>query len=224
MVQPDLKKLVAYSSVSHMGFIVLGIFAMNEEGLQGSVLQMVNHGLSTGALFLLVGMIYDRRHTRLIKEFGGIARVMPVYATFFMIVMLSSAGLPGLNGFVGEFLILLGAFKSAVLGTPAFAIVGASGVILAAVYLLWSYQQVFFGKVERPENAALKDLSLREWIVLVPVLVFIVWIGWHPATFLNTSAAASKQVIHRIEEARKGNLPGKAQTVQQQSGTPEAAR
>ncbi len=214
MVQPDLKKLVAYSSVSHMGFIVLGIFAMNEEGLQGSVLQMVNHGLSTGALFLLVGMIYDRRHTRLIKEFGGIARVMPVYATFFMIVMLSSAGLPGLNGFVGEFLILLGAFKSAVLGTPAFAIVGASGVILAAVYLLWSYQQVFFGKVERPENAALKDLSLREWIVLVPVLVFIVWIGWHPATFLNTSAAASKQVIHRIEEARKGNLPGKAQAVQ----------
>ena len=204
MVQPDLKKLVAYSSVSHLGFVVLGIFALNVEALQGSVIQMVSHGLSTGALFLLVGMIYDRRHTRLIKDYGGLARTMPVFATFFMIVTLSSAGLPGLNGFIGEFLILLGSFNSPYLGTPAFAIAGALGVILAAVYLLWGYQRVFFGKVENPENKALKDLSLREWLVLIPVVVFIVWIGIYPGTFLRKSELASRQVIHQFEQARRG--------------------
>lgn len=203
MVQPDLKKLVAYSSVSHLGFVVLGIFALTEEGMQGSVIQMVNHGLSTGALFLLVGMIYDRRHTRMIKDFGGIARVMPVFATFFMIVALSSAGLPGLNGFVGEFLILLGTFKSQVLGSPWYAIVAALGVVFAAVYLLWSYQRVFFGTVDNPENEKLADLSLREWMVLVPVVVFIVWIGFFPGTFLEKSAASSKQLVERIENARR---------------------
>jgi NADH-quinone oxidoreductase subunit M len=204
MVQPDLKKLVAYSSVSHLGFVVLGIFALTEEAMQGAVLQMVNHGLSTGALFLLVGMIYDRRHTRMIKDYGGIARIMPVFATFFMVVALSSAGLPGLNGFIGEFLILIGAFKSQFLASPWYAILGASGVIFAAVYLLWSYQQVFFGKVTRAENEKLTDLSTREWAVLVPVLVFIVWIGFYPSTFLNKSAAASKALIQQIESARKG--------------------
>jgi NADH-quinone oxidoreductase subunit M len=204
MVQPDLKKLVAYSSVSHLGFVVLGILAITEEGMQGSVIQMVNHGLSTGALFLLVGMIYDRRHTRMIKDFGGIARIMPVYATFFMIVALSSAGLPGLNGFVGEFLILLGSFKSAALGSPWYAIVGATGVIFAAVYLLWSYQRIFFGTVDNPENSKLVDLSVREWTVLVPVVVFIVWIGFFPGTFLEKSAASSKQLVERIESARRG--------------------
>jgi NADH-quinone oxidoreductase subunit M len=204
MVQPDLKKLVAYSSVSHLGFVVLGIFALNEEAMQGSVIQMINHGLSTGALFLLVGMIYDRRHTRMIKDFGGVARVMPVFATFFMIVMLSSAGLPGLNGFVGEFLILLGSFKSKFLSTPAFAIVGATGVIFAAVYLLWSYQRVFFGTVDRPENEKLVDLSKREWAVLIPVIVFIVWIGFYPGTFLDKSAASTKQLIQHIEDIKKG--------------------
>jgi NADH-quinone oxidoreductase subunit M len=204
MVQVDLKKLVAYSSVSHLGFVVLGIFALNEEGMQGSVIQMINHGLSTGALFLLVGMIYDRRHTRLIKDFGGLAKQMPVYAAFFMIVMLSSVGLPGLNGFVGEFLILLGAFKSQLLGTPLYAIIGATGVIFAAVYLLWSYQRVFFGKLENPANEKLMDLSAREIAVLVPVLVFIVWIGFYPATFLDKSAASSKHVIQQIENARLG--------------------
>ncbi len=206
MVQPDLKKLVAYSSVSHLGFVVLGLFAMNEEGVQGSVIQMVNHGLSTGALFLLVGMIYDRRHTRMIGDFGGIARIMPVYATFFMIVMLSSAGLPGLNGFVGEFLILLGSFNSAVLGTPAYAVLAATGVIFAAVYLLWSYQRVFFGTVVHEQNRSLKDLSPREWAVLVPVVIFIVWIGWFPSTFLDKSALATQQVVRRLELARHGML------------------
>ncbi len=188
MVQPDLKKLVAYSSVSHLGFVVLGIFALNEEGMQGSVLQMINHGLSTGALFLLVGMIYDRRHTRMIGDFGGIARIMPVFATFFMIVMLSSAGLPGLNGFVGEFLILAGAFTSKLLGTPWYAIAAATGVIFAAVYLLWSYQRVFFGKVVHHENDGLKDLDSREWLVLVPIVVFIVWIVVYPSCIMDFSA------------------------------------
>ncbi len=210
MVQPDIKKLVAYSSVSHLGFVVLGIFALTEEGMQGSVIQMINHGLSTGALFLLVGMIYDRRHTRLLKDFGGLARPMPVYATFFMIVMLSSAGLPGLNGFVGEFLILLGTFRSRFLGTPWYAIAASTGVILAAVYLLWSYQRVFFGKNENPANQSLKDLTPREIAVLVPVVIFIVWIGVAPMTFLGKSAAASKQIIQRIESARQGTLKGYA--------------
>jgi len=204
MVQPDLKKLVAYSSVSHLGFVVLGIFAINPEAMQGSVIQMVSHGLSTGALFLLVGMIYDRRHTRLIKDYGGLARSMPVFAAFFMVVALSSAGLPGLNGFVGEFLILLGSFNSTYLGTPAFAIAGALGVILAAVYLLWGYQRVFFGKVDHAENKALADLTPREWAVLVPVVVFIVWIGVYPRTFLGKSELASRQVIQQFEQARRG--------------------
>ncbi len=204
MVQADFKKLVAYSSVSHLGFVVLGIFAVNEEGMQGSVVQMVNHGLSTGALFLLVGMIYDRRHTRMIKDFGGLAAQMPVYAAFFMIVMLSSAGLPGLNGFIGEFLILLGAFKSQFLGNHVYAILGATGVIFAAVYLLWSYQRVFFGKLENPENRKLLDLSPREIAVLVPVVVFIVWIGLYPNTFLEKSVAASRQVVQQVQNARFG--------------------
>jgi len=208
MVQPDIKKLVAYSSVSHLGFVVLGIFALTEEGMQGAVIQMINHGLSTGALFLLVGMIYDRRHTRLLKDFGGLAKPMPVYAALFMIVMLSSAGLPGLNGFIGEFLILLGSFRSQFLGTPWYAIVAATGVILAAVYLLWSYQRMFFGKNDNPDNQSLRDLSGRELAVLIPVVVFIVWIGVSPQTFLSKSAASTKQVIQRIEDARRGSLQG----------------
>jgi NADH-quinone oxidoreductase subunit M len=220
-VQPDLKKLVAYSSVSHLGFVVLGIFALNEEAMQGSIIQMINHGLSTGALFLLVGMIYDRRHTRMIKDFGGLAKSMPIYATFFMIVMLSSAGLPGLNGFVGEFLILLGAFRSQFLDNYWFAIFGATGVILAAVYLLWSYQRMFFGKLENPANQSVKDLNLREWFVLVPVVVFIVWIGFYPSTFLGKSEASTKHLIQQIQDARRGTqvrtaaVPSLVEPVQQ---------
>jgi NADH-quinone oxidoreductase subunit M len=181
MVQSDVKKLVAYSSVAHLGFVMLGMFALNVEGLEGSIIQMVNHGLSTGGLFLLVGMIYERRHTREIADFGGIAKPMPVYAGLFGIVVMSSVGLPMLNGFVGEFLILLGAFKA----TPLFAVGATLGVILAACYLLWMFRRVFFGPVENPENRGLIDLGLREKAVLVILLIPIFWIGIYPETFLR---------------------------------------
>lgn len=197
IVQTDMKKLVAYSSVSHLGFVVLGIFAMTEEGIQGSIIQMVNHGLSTGALFLIVGMIYDRRHTRLISEFGGLAKVMPLFSIAFMIVSLSSIGLPGLNGFIGEFLILLGAFTSPFL-SHWFAIAASTGVIFAAVYLLWMYQRVVFGEVTQSVNRNLKDLSTREIAVLLPLLLFIVWIGVSPGSFLAKSARTVKQVVSAI--------------------------
>ena len=197
MVQTDMKKLVAYSSVSHLGFVVLGIFSLTEEGIQGSIIQMVNHGLSTGALFLIVGMIYERRHTRAISEFGGLAKVMPLFSIFFLIVSLSSIGLPGLNGFIGEFLILLGTFTSTYL-SRWYAIVAATGVIFAAVYLLWMYQRVIFGTVTNPANRGLADLSMREIAVLVPVLVFIVWIGVSPNTFLKQSAGVTKQIVTSV--------------------------
>ncbi len=156
MVQPDVKKLVAYSSVSHLGFVVLGIFSRQTAGIEGSVLQMVNHGLSTGGLFLLVGMLYERRHTRLISEYGGLWRQMPIFAVFFLVVMFSSIGLPGLNGFVGEFLILLGTFEY----NRCFAVLAASGIILGAVYMLWMYQRVMYGEITHEENRHLSDLSL----------------------------------------------------------------
>jgi NADH-quinone oxidoreductase subunit M len=204
MVQPDLKKLVAYSSVSHLGFVVLGIFAVTEEGMQGAVIQMINHGLSTGALFLLVGMIYERRHTKLIADYGGLAGVMPVFASFYMIVMLSSVGLPGLNGFVGEFLILLGAFNSPFLGSSWYAVLATLGVILAAVYLLWSYQRVFFGTVTRHENRSLADLNIREIGLLIPIVILIAWIGFFPRTFLEKTALASRQIVQVVQDARRG--------------------
>ncbi len=204
MVQKDIKKLVAYSSVSHLGFVVLGIFALTEEGIQGGLIQMVNHGLSTGALFILVGMIYDRRHTREIDQFGGLSKVMPVFATFFMIIALSSVGLPGLNGFVGEFLILLGSFTSPFLNSPAYAIFAATGVILAAVYLLWMYQRVFMGTIWNPSNQSLQDLSRREIAVLVPVVLFVVWIGIYPSTFLGKTAASTKQLVQHLKSIQSG--------------------
>ena len=194
MVQTDMKKLVAYSSVSHLGFVVLGIFAFTEEGVQGSIIQMINHGLSTGALFLIVGMIYERRHTRLISDFGGLAKVMPVLSTLFLIVTLSSIGLPGLNGFIGEFLILLGAFHSTSL-SHWYAIFATSGVIFAAVYMLWMYQRVIFGKIMNPANLQLTDLSPREIAVLLPVVLFIFLIGVYPNTFLRESAGVSREII-----------------------------
>jgi NADH-quinone oxidoreductase subunit M len=199
MVQPDLKKLVAYSSVSHLGFVVLGMFAVTMIGIQGSVLQMVNHGLSTGALFLLVGVIYERRHTRLIEEFGGLWKVMPLYGAVFMIVMLSSVGLPGLNGFVGEFLILVGTFTSKV--NPwmkVYAILAATGVIFAAVYLLWMFQRVMFGPVKNPKNESLPDLTARELLIFLPILVFIFWIGVYPNTFLRRMTPAVAFVVDRV--------------------------
>lgn len=201
MVQTDMKKLVAYSSVSHLGFVVLGIFAMTTEAVQGSVIQMVNHGLSTGALFLLVGMIYDRTHSRQIADYGGIARIVPVYSTMLMIASLSSIGLPGLNGFVGEFLILLGAFKSPVLNSWWFTIFAASGVIFAAVYLLWMYQRVVFGPVRHERLKGLKDLNTREMAVLIPVFIFIVWIGIYPGTFLKITERSTAAVIQQVQRA-----------------------
>ncbi|MFN3820731.1 MAG: NuoM family protein [bacterium] len=194
VVQKDIKRLIAYSSVSHLGFVMLGIFSFNLVGMQGGTIQMINHGLSTGALFYLVGVIYDRRHTRQISEYGGLAKVMPRYATLFMIVALSSIGLPGLNGFVGEFLILTGAFQVHSL----YGIAGASGVVLAAVYLLWLYQRIFFGEVTHPENQNLPDLSLREKIILISMVVFIVWIGVHPTTWMAASENSVRWVITRV--------------------------
>ncbi len=181
MMQKDIKSLVAYSSVSHLGFVMLGLFALNVQAVEGGILQMINHGISTGALFLLVGMIYERRHTRLIEDYGGVAKVMPIFAAFFMIIALSSIGLPGTNGFVGEFLIILGTFKSNIV----YAVLAASGVILAAIYMLWMYQRVFFGKVTNPANEKLMDLNLREKLILVPLIVLVFWIGLYPKPYLS---------------------------------------
>lgn len=197
MVQRDIKSLVAFSSVSHMGFVMLGMFAMNLQGMQGSILQMLNHGVSTGALFLIVGMIYERRHTRMIEDFGGIAKVMPAFATFFMIVTLSSIGLPLTNGFVGEFLILLGAFDA----NPWYGVLAATGVVLAACYMLWMYQRVIFGKVTKPENQGLKDLDFRERLVLVPLVLLIFWIGVYPMPFLSRIEPAAEQVLTHVSRA-----------------------
>ena len=206
MVQKDVKKLVAYSSVSHMGFILLGIFGVTVEGLQGGLIQMINHGLSTGALFLLVGMIYDRRHTRMIADFGGLARQIPVFSTFFMIVTLSSIGLPGLNGFVGEFLVLLGSFNSPVLDSPWYVIFAATGVVFAAVYMLWMFQRVVFGVSRSEENKKLPDLSTREIGLLLPVILFIVWIGVYPFTFLQKSEPTIQRVVEKLEQVQRGEL------------------
>ncbi|MBD3258243.1 NADH-quinone oxidoreductase subunit M [candidate division GN15 bacterium] len=197
MVQRDIKSLVAFSSVSHMGFVMLGMFAMNLQGLEGSVLQMLNHGISTGALFLIVGMIYERRHTRMIEDFGGIAKVMPAFAAFFMIVTLSSIGLPLTNGFVGEFLILLGAFKANVW----YGVLAATGVILAACYMLWMYQRVIFGKVTNPENQKLKDLDAREKLVLIPLVLLIFWIGIYPTPFLARIEPAAQRVLGYVNRS-----------------------
>ncbi len=194
MVQPDLKKLVAYSSVSHLGFVVLGIFSRQAAGIEGSVLQMVNHGLSTGGLFLLVGMLYDRRHTRLIADYGGLWKPMPIFAVCFLVVMFSSIGLPGLNGFVGEFLILLGAFES----NRFFAVLAVFGIILGAVYMLWMYQRVMYGEITHAENRHLPDLSGREIALLVPVILLIVWIGVYPRTFLHPMEATTAHLLGQV--------------------------
>ena len=201
MVQTDVKRLVAYSSVAHLGFVTLGIFSMTTEGVQGAVIQMVNHGLSTGMLFLLVGYIYERRHTRQMSDFGGLARSMPVYATFFAIAVFASVGLPGLNGFVGEFLTLIGAYTSENLSTKWFAILAATGVIFAAVYLLILFQRMFFGPITHEENRRVTDLTKLEVAVMIPLVVLIVWIGFQPNTFLKMSEASSRAVVQTIDEA-----------------------
>jgi NADH-quinone oxidoreductase subunit M len=205
-VQRDLKRLIAYSSVAHLGFIILGTFALTTQGVQGGLLQMINHGLSTGALFLLVGMVYERRHTRQIADFGGLQKVAPVFAGVFMVVMLSSVGLPGLNGFVGEFLVLLGTFIT----HRWWAVVAATGVILAAVYLLWAYQRVFHG-VPEGENLKFPELRWKEGAVLAPVIALIVFLGVYPKPVLDRMGPSVRSLVQRVEQRTGTHQPASAE-------------
>jgi NADH-quinone oxidoreductase subunit M len=195
MAQKDMKKLVAYSSVSHLGFVMLGMFALNPAGLSGSVLQMINHGLSTGGLFLLVGIIYERRHTRMIADYGGLAKVMPVYAMLFMIITMASIGLPTLNGFIGELTILVGAFNRSAL----WAVLAASGIVLGAGYMLWMYQRAFFGEITHDENKTLKDANLREQWTLIPLIVLCFWIGLYPKPFFRILEPSIERVVRVVD-------------------------
>ncbi len=195
MVQPDLKKLVAYSSVSHLGFVMLGIFALNVQSVQGALMVMVSHGISTGALFLLIGMLYERAHTREIAAFGGIARVIPMFAAALTIVAMSSIGLPGTNGFVGEFLVLTGSFRTA----PVFTAIAAVGVVLAAAYLLWGLQRVIFNPLNHGENATLTDLNRRELAVVSVFVVAIIWIGVQPGPILSRMQSATTRLVEHVE-------------------------
>jgi len=206
LMQKDMKKLVAYSSVSHLGFCTLGIFALNQAGLSGSVLQQINHGISTGALFLIVGILYERRHTREIAEYGGISNVMPIYATITMIMFLSSMGLPLLNGFVGEFTILQGAFTA----NWKWAAWAAPGVVLAAAYLLWLYQRVFFGTVTNEKNAKLHDLTPREVLTFAPLVIMAFWIGLYPKPFFQILEQPVKQIVEAVQPPNP-NAPTNAQ-------------
>ena len=197
--QQDVKKLVAYSSVSHLGFVMLGMFALNVQGVSGAILQMINHGLSTGALFLLIGMVYEQTHTRDIKVYGGLWKVMPVFGTIMLIASLSSMGLPGLNGFVGEFTILLGAFGSTAIGSPWYAGISAIGVIMAAVYILYMFQKMFLGPAgEITHHHELKDLNWREILTVAPLLILMFWIGLYPAPFFNLIAPAVEKLISAL--------------------------
>ena len=203
IVQPDLKKLVAYSSVSHLGFIVLGTFALTSGGLQGAVIQNVNHGITTGALFLLVGFIYERRHTKQIADFGGLQKVMPIYAGFFLFMIFASIGLPGLNGFVGEFLVLIGSYTS----LPVLTVIAASGVILAAIYLLWAYERVFTGVPDKEENKVLSDLSVREVALLAPLAALVLVLGFYPNILLDKIAPSTEAVLDHIEATTDYQVP-----------------
>lgn len=252
MVQTDIKKLIAYSSVSHMGFIVLGIFSMTQEGLQGAVIQMINHGLSTGMLFMMFGMMYDRRHTRELADYGGLARTVPMFAVFFAIACFSSVGLPGLNGFIGEFLTIMGAYKSPILNNTAYSIFSATGVILAAVYLLWMYQRFIFGPAKGAMYATaghghghddhghaghdahaahshdthahgnhvhgghghddhdVADLNTREILAIIPLVVFMVWIGIQPMHFLKTTEKSMTTLSENLIKAKANGIPSTA--------------
>jgi NADH-quinone oxidoreductase subunit M len=213
MVQEDVKKLVAYSSVAHLGFVMIGVFALNQQGIAGGMLQMINHGISTGALFLIVGFIYERRHTRLISDFGGLSKQMPIFATIFMIVTFSSVGLPGTNGFVGEFLVLLGGFESKL---RVWTIIASSGVILSAVYMLWMFQRVMFGELSNPKNQVLKDLNGREIAIMTPLIIMIFVMGIYPTPFIDKmnpsidkliAQAKRNQVAHVVPPAAVSTAP-----------------
>ena len=194
MMQPDMKKLVAYSSVSHMGFVMLGMFALNPNGLNGSIIQQINHGISTGALFLIVGMIYERRHTREISQFGGISNVMPVFAIVFLIMTMSSIGLPLLNGFIGEFTIMMGALQEQLW----WAVAGGAGIVLGAAYMLWLYQRTMLGKVENPANQKLLDMNFREIVTIVPLIVMAFWIGLYPAPFFEVLEKPVNKIVAKV--------------------------
>jgi NADH-quinone oxidoreductase subunit M len=199
LVQKDMKKLVAYSSVSHLGFVMLGMFALNPMGIRGSVLQMINHGISTGALFLLVGMIYERRHTRMIADYGGLAKQMPMYAALFLIAALSSMGLPALNGFIGEFTILLGAANSTAFGTMAYAVIAAIGIVLGAAYLLWLYQRVFWGPLDNPENQHVADVNRRELGMMLALVALMIWIGIYPKPLFDIIDKPVDYVVRKVD-------------------------
>ncbi len=201
-VQPDAKKLVAYSSVSHLGFVVLGIFAFTDIAMQGAVIQMVNHGISTGALFLIVGMLYERRHTRLMEDYGGLATSVPILTTFMIFSVLASAGLPGLNGFVGEFMILLGTFQSEVLNSPVIVGLATTGVILAAVYLLHMVYRTFFGELTDEANATMPDMNMREFALMTPLAILMLVMGFFPTPFLKQMEPSTTFIMNTIEERR----------------------
>jgi NADH-quinone oxidoreductase subunit M len=195
MVQPDFKKLVAYSSVSHLGFVMLGIFALTVQSVQGALMVMINHGISTGALFLLIGMIYERRHTRLIEDYGGIAKVVPLFAALLTFVSLSSIGLPGTNGFIGEFLVLIGAFRT----TPVLTVIASTSVIIAAAYLLWAIQRILFNPLDKPVNEHVPDLNRRELLLMAPLVACILWLGIYPAPVLRRMQPAAEQFVRLVE-------------------------
>ena len=226
-VQPDAKKLVAYSSVSHLGFVVLGIFAFTAEAMQGAVIQMVNHGISTGALFLLVGMLYERRHTRLMDDYGGIATSAPILTTFMIFSVLASAGLPGLNGFVGEFLILLGTFKSSVIGSPALVGLATTGVILAAVYLLHMVYKTFFGELTDEANAAMPDMNMREFVLMAPLVILMLVMGFMPTPFLKQTEPTTEFLLETVEQKRMAALetvPPEPDAPRANAATPQKMR
>jgi NADH-quinone oxidoreductase subunit M len=210
MVQKDWKKLVAYSSVSHLGFCMLGVFALNSNGINGGIIQMINHGLSTGALFLLVGIVYERRHTRMISEYGGLSKQMPIFATIFMIITMSSIGLPVLNGFIGEFTILAGAFQIPAtlgftlpwvgwyLGGKFWAVCGVTGIVLGAAYMLWLYQRTMFGSLDNPENQKLSDCNKREILYLAPLVALCFWIGLYPRPVFRIMEKPVARIVQRL--------------------------
>jgi NADH-quinone oxidoreductase subunit M len=207
LVQPDFKKLVAYSSVSHLGFVMLGIFALTVQSVQGALMVMINHGISTGALFFLIGMIYERRHTRLIEAYGGIARVVPMFAAMLAIVTFSSIGVPGTNGFIGEFLVLIGSFRT----EPVLAVIASTAVIISAAYLLWAIQRILFNSLDKPENEHIPDLNGRELAIMIPLIACIIWMGVYPAPVLRRMQGAAERFVTTVDARREMMTPAVAQ-------------